>query len=533
VPESDAGFDSVRTGARVLQRISIFVNKYQLVSLLWLLSSLNGQTLVDLRTQTKNVDFSNAASTVPAKSGTALPASCNPGEMFFRTSNAPGQNLYGCEPANTWTLLSGGSSNGTVSTATGGQFGFYSASGSTIVGHTLVPGDIPALNYQAPLAFTGNGAKTATSTGAFIGNDCAKWDASGNIVDSGAPCAVVNVGNGTAGQFGFYAANGNAITAHTLAANDIPPLNYQGTLTFTGNGTKTASATGVFTSNDCAKWDANGNVIDAGSPCASVATGAAGQFGFYSASGNALTAHTLAASDIPLLNYQAPLTFTGNGARTASSTGSITANDCAKWDASGNIIDSGAPCGSGSGGGLAAPASTTVGNVPQYSNTTGTALSIGLGVVTVLGTPGSDSNIPTERSVRTAIAAASTAAGNLPAQTGVAGYLYTDGSAASWRNIVTGGSGALDCVSIPGVCDVATAVVPLKGSANVMTGVNKFSQLQVSLYTVAALPACNASFEGQMEGVTDAASATYLATVTGGGNIHVPVYCNGTSWVAH
>ncbi len=767
------------------------MKKYQLVSLLWLLSSLNGQNLVDLRTQTKNVDFSSAASTIPAKSGTALPATCNPGEMFFNTANTPGQNLYTCAPANTWTQLTGGSgsTNGTVSTATAGQFGFYAASGSTIVGHTLVPSDIPALNYQlpltftgngaktasstgslisgdcakwdangniidlgtpcasvasgtpgqfafysaagsaltahtlaasdipalsyqAPLTFTGNGTKTASSTGAFTGNDCAKWDSNGNVIDAGAPCATgsANIGTGTTGQFAFYAANGSALTAHTLAASDIPALSYQAPLTFTGNGTKTASSTGTVTSNDCTKWDANGNVIDAGSPCSSVAAGTPGQFAFYSAAGSALTAHTLAASDIPALSYQAPLTFTGTGTKTASSTGTVTSNDCAKWDANGNVIDSGAPCatgsanigtgttgqfafyaangsaltahtlaasdipalnyqapltftgngsktasstgtvssndcakwdvngnvvdsgspclsasfgtagqfayysssgsaltahtlaasdipalnyqapltftgngtktpsstgtltsndcakwdangnvidagspcssvasgtagqfafysatgsaltahtlaasdipalnyqapltftgtgaqtvsstgkgalsdcamwdangnivdagapcGSGSGGGISAPSSTTVGNVPQFSNTTGTALSAGLGVVTTVGTPGADTNVPTEKSVRTAIAAAVTASGNLPSQTGSAGYLTTNGSVAEWGNIATGASGALDCATVPGVCDIVTAIVPLKPAANAWTGANDFS----------------------------------------------------------
>jgi len=226
------------------------VKKYQLVSLLWLLSSMNGQNLVDLRTQTKNVDFSSAASTIPAKSGTTLPATCNPGEMFFNTANTPGQNLYTCAPANTWTQLVGGSgsTNGTVSTAASGQFGFYAANGSTIVGHTLVAGDIPALNYQLPLTFTGNGGKTASSTGSLISGDCASWDPNGNVIDFGFPCA--SVASGTPGQFAFYSVAGSALTAHSLAASDIPALSYQALLTFTGNGTKTASSTGTSTSND-------------------------------------------------------------------------------------------------------------------------------------------------------------------------------------------------------------------------------------------------------------------------------------------
>ena len=42
------------------------------------------------------------------------------------------------------------------------------------------------------------------------------------------------------------------------------------------------------------------------------------------------------------------------------------------------------------------------------------------------------------------------------------------------------------------------------------------------------------SFEGQMEGVSDAAAApVYNATATGGGSVHIPVYCNGTNWTNH
>ncbi len=511
------------------------MKKYQLVSLLWLVSSVFGQNMVDLRTQSKDVDFSGAASTKPAKSGTSLPATCNPGEMFFNTGNSPGQNLYGCEPANTWTLLSG-STNGTVSTASSGQFAYYSAAGDTLVGHTLAASDIPALSYQSLLTFTGTGAKTASSTGTLMNNDCAKWDANGNVIDAGSPCATV--ATGSPGQFGYYSAAGTTLSPHTLAASDIPALNYQAPLSFTGSGAKTASSTGTVAASDCAKWDVNGNIIDAGVACANVASGAAGQFAYYASSGAALIAHSLAATDIPALNYQAPLSFTGTGTKTISSTGAGVANNCAKWDSNGNVVDAGSPCGSGSGGSsLITPSSTTVGNIPEYSNNTGSSLSAGLGLVTTVGSPGLDSNVPSEKAIRTAIAAAASV-GELPASTGSAGYLMTNGTSPSWGDLVTGPSGAL-CAGTgcpggtAGIVDIVTAVVPRLAAANTFTGVNKFQQLQVTVYTVATLPACNSSFEGQMEGVSDAASPSYLAAVTGGGSTHVPVYCNGTAWVAH
>jgi hypothetical protein len=64
---------------------------------------LAAQTQVDLKTQTKDVDFSGAPTTKPVKAGTALPATCGAGELFFKTNAAPGGNLYLCTAANTWT----------------------------------------------------------------------------------------------------------------------------------------------------------------------------------------------------------------------------------------------------------------------------------------------------------------------------------------------------------------------------------------------------------------------------------------------
>jgi hypothetical protein len=70
---------------------------------------LGGQTLVNLGTQGRNIDFSNAAETRPTKVGTSLPSTCSTGDLFFNTSGTAGQNLFGCASPNTWALIGQGS----------------------------------------------------------------------------------------------------------------------------------------------------------------------------------------------------------------------------------------------------------------------------------------------------------------------------------------------------------------------------------------------------------------------------------------
>ncbi len=132
-----------------------------------------------------------------------------------------------------------------------------------------------------------------------------------------------------------------------------------------------------------------------------------------------------------------------------------------------------------------------------------------------------------------ASSSSTSSASGLPPQTGAPAVLISNGAVASWGSLPTGASGAIDCTSSPGVCDLVSSIVPFKTSANTWTGVNKFAQLEANVYAVAALPPCNSNFEGQMLGVADALAPSYLGVVVGGGTQHIPVYCNGTAWVAH
>ena len=74
--------------------------RYAVLASALLASAASGQTLVDLRTQTKSVDFTGAITTKPFKSGTVLPATCTVGEAFFQTNAPAGSNVYACTALN-------------------------------------------------------------------------------------------------------------------------------------------------------------------------------------------------------------------------------------------------------------------------------------------------------------------------------------------------------------------------------------------------------------------------------------------------
>lgn len=65
------------------------------------------QTKLDLGNQSQNINFSQATSVIPFPTGSALPATCNVGQMFFLTGSGGGPNE--CLSANTWTPVQSGS----------------------------------------------------------------------------------------------------------------------------------------------------------------------------------------------------------------------------------------------------------------------------------------------------------------------------------------------------------------------------------------------------------------------------------------
>jgi hypothetical protein len=60
---------------------------------------------------------------------------------------------------------------------------------------------------------------------------------------------------------------------------------------------------------------------------------------------------------------------------------------------------------------------------------------------------------------------------------------------------------------------------------------NRFAgTVQINAAAFATLTACAAGLEGTMKPVSDSSTATWGATITGGGANHVLGYCNGTNW---
>lgn len=116
-----------------------------LALLAWTPAPLIAQTQVDLRSQSRSVDFSGAAATKPFKSGTTLPAACTVGEMFFKTDAAAGQNVYTCGSPNTWSATSTVSA---TNTGPGGAEVLKTQAGNIITGRQVLAGEGIVLSQQ-------------------------------------------------------------------------------------------------------------------------------------------------------------------------------------------------------------------------------------------------------------------------------------------------------------------------------------------------------------------------------------------------
>ncbi len=395
------------------------------------LFTADAQTTIDLRTQAKSVDFSAAVTTRPMKTGTSLPTNCAVGEMFFKSDATAGGNLYGCASPNAWTAQAGGGTTGRTGVLNASQ-SFTSATSVTFA-HGLgtvnvlvqcYDGASRAIEYQSLTVTDNNNVSVqfaAPQTGRCVANGAG--GSGGGSGGGGESNTASNVGNGGAGLFlqkfgadlqfkNVNAASGRIAITNDAANREIDIDVAEAGLNLSalggalspaqiaasgkqGNGSRVQMfGGGAAGANDCANFDAAGNLVSAGAPCGTGSGSGGGETNtasnagvggvglFHQKSGADLQFKNLnaASSRISLFNDSANREVdidivTGNidlatlGGTVATSQvataskqgagsklqtfggGPVAANDCAKFDSSGGLVSAGSPCGAGGSGG--------------------------------------------------------------------------------------------------------------------------------------------------------------------------------------
>jgi hypothetical protein len=171
-------------------------HKYLLLLLALLLAaSCFGQTLVDLRTQSKSIDFSALPSTRPVQVGTALPATCQVGQLFFKSDAIAGANLYGCAATNIWSVQSAGTSGG------------GSGAGASMAAQL---GDLQAARTSSNVLTIGANCSAAAPCNVHFG---------GTVFSITAGATATVSGNSTGMLFAYVAGNGMLTVGHNLTVS--------------------------------------------------------------------------------------------------------------------------------------------------------------------------------------------------------------------------------------------------------------------------------------------------------------------------
>jgi hypothetical protein len=221
--------------------------------------------MVDLKTQSKSVDFSLANATKPFKSGTVFPSICSVGEIFYKSDAPAGANVYGCTATNSWTLegqaLPAVSGNAGKSLSTDGVNITWNALGGDVAGSiasatvtqiqgrsisAAAPSSGQALvwntgaNRWEPQAVAGGGGGGATMASQL--GDLAIVRSSAPVLTIGANCSPATPCNVRFGNlvYSVIASATATVTAGTGLAYFY--LSSQGTLTAGHNLTVTCSA---------------------------------------------------------------------------------------------------------------------------------------------------------------------------------------------------------------------------------------------------------------------------------------------------
>lgn len=122
------------------------------------------------------------------------------------------------------------------------------------------------------------------------------------------------------------------------------------------------------------------------------------------------------------------------------------------------------------------------------------------------------------------------------------GTLFDDGAGNTQFQVNNTVANAVDHIVITGA---ATGGTPIIAAAGTDTNVSMTLQTKGSgviflqavailgHFTVGTLPACNGGIQGALAFVSDANAPTYNGTLSGGGTVSVPAFCNGGTWTAH
>lgn len=228
------------------------------------------QTTINLINQSHSPDFSTFSFTRPTTVGTALPSTCQVGQLYFDSAVVSGTNLYGCTATNVWTQLGGSSisysftsplslsgTSVSIPQATSSTSGFLlSTDWSTFNAKQ------PAGNYLTALTgdISASGPGSAAATLATVNTS------PGQCGDSAHVCQITTNGKGL-------------VTAQAAVA--ISGGGGSGNVSGPASSTNTAfprwNGTGGNTLQDSqVTADVNGNVSTPGSISAGVGSGKAG-----------------------------------------------------------------------------------------------------------------------------------------------------------------------------------------------------------------------------------------------------------------
>jgi len=304
-----------------------------------------GQSKIHLPTQGREADFSAYPRTKPARVVAALPASCTSGEAAVVTAGSAA-GFYVCNEAGAWVAAA----------PHGHQLSEVSGvSGKQGTGTLL-------------LAFGG---------GTVQAGDCAQFDANGNLVSANAPCGagaenfslnfttatVLNLDHNLETQsvlVGCTDSAGQTVIPDSVRVVDANRVTVSFLVAQSGRCVVNATGGG----------GSSGGAVSSVFGRTGTVTAQAGDYSFSQIAGQ------LALSQI------APSALQGNGSKIQLFSGTAAANDCAKFDANGNVVSAGAACGTGSGD-VSGPVGSADGEVALFQGTSGKTLkrASGSGVV--------------------------------------------------------------------------------------------------------------------------------------------------------